>query len=172
MKPIHAPMPDDGGLWFNYAFEITDARIVGEPARLRIEAKADAGAAIAGLGIEFVRDEWERDQVYADIWFDHGIGALFSIGAESDALACLLSREIGDGRHGRFVNLIVADVAMINSRPNAMLTERCESKFFLGEPDEGEAQVFVNFDLPSGIVELREKDLDDRQNLLSHLVVH
>jgi hypothetical protein len=158
--------------WFDLAFDVTDAREISTPARLRIEALADAGNEIAGFGVEYDRSGWQRDQVSADIWFDYGRGAIFSLGAESDAFACFLAREIGEGGDGRFVARIETDVVLINSDPEAMLTAPCRSKFFLGEDDQSEAQVFVNFDLPSRLVEFREKDLDYRTNLLRELVIH
>ena len=158
--------------WFDLAFDITDTREVSAPDRLCIHALADTGNGIAGFGVEYDRSGWQRDQVNADVWFDYGRGAIFSLGAESDAFARFLTGLIGEGGEGRFVGRIETDVVLINSDPEAMLTSRCHSKFFLGEPDDSEAQVFVNFDLPGGLVEFREKDLDYRDNLLRELVVH
>ena len=170
-EPLDAPAPGEPA-FFGYAFDIVDTREVGEPARLRIEAHAQAPEGIAGFGLEYDRGGWCRDQVYADIWFDFGWGSIFSLGAPSDAFARFLSREIGDGTASRFVDRIETDVAMLNSEPDAMLTRTCRSKFFFGDDDESEAQVFINFDVSNGIVEFREKDLDYRRNLLRNLVAH
>jgi len=172
VRDIHHPLdPGEPADWFHYVFDVTAAQTTDSD-RLRIVAKAEVGNAVAGVGLEFERSGWNRDQVYPEVWFSYGWGALFSIGAESDVFAGLLSREIGDGRGGRFVGLIEADVVMLNSEPEAMLAERCYTKFFLGEADDSVAQVFINFDIPSGVVEFKEKDLDYRSNLLTQLVVH
>lgn len=162
---------DNGERWFHYAFDIADARVT-EQDWLRLHAQAGVSGDVVGFGLEFERSGWERDQVSADIWFDHGRGRVFSTGAESDVFASFLSREIGDGNDDRFVGLIETDVVMLNSRPEAMLTEWCYTKFFLGEPDDSESQVFINFDVPNGLVEFKEKDLDYRPNLLAELVWH
>ena len=175
MRSIRASSDDPSGAdapWFDLAFDITDAKEVSAPDRLRIEALANTGEEIAGFGVEYDRSGWQRDQVSADIWFDYGRGAIFSLGAESDAFACFLSKELGEGHHGRFVRRIETDVVLINSDPDAMLTDPCRSKFFFGDDNESEAQVFLNFDLSSRIAEFREKDLNYRNNLLQALVVH
>ena len=158
--------------WLNLEFDITDAREISAPDRLRIEATADAGNGVAGFGVEYDRSGWQRDQVSADIWFDFGRGAIFSLGAKSDAFACFLTEAIGEGGEARFVGRIETEVVLINSDPDAMLTSPCRSKFFLGDTDDSEAQVFVNFDLPCRLLEFREKDLDYRGNLLRELVIH
>jgi hypothetical protein len=171
LEPIDPPQPGEVP-YFEYAFDITRAEEAGNPARLRIEALAESKDGVAGFGVEFDRSGWRRDQVYADIWFDYGTGSLFSLGVESDAFARFLSAELGDGRQCRFVDRLAVDVAMLNSDPDKMMTEPCRSKFFLGDSDETEAQVFINFDLSRGTVEFREKDLDYRESLLDQLVVH
>lgn len=175
MRSIHdvpdLERPDEFESWFHYALDIVDTRWTDHD-RFRIVAKAEMGNAVGGFGLEFQGSEWHRDQVYADVWFDYGSGALFTIGAESDVFAGFLSREVGDGSCGRFVERAEADVVFLNSKPEAMLTERCATKFFLGAADDSEAQVFVNFDIPNGFVEFKEKDPDYRANLLAQLVVH
>ena len=165
-SPIQADAP-----WLDLAFDITDAREISAPNRLRIEAMADTGKEIAGFGVEYDRSGWQRDQVSADIWFDFGRGAIFSLGAKSDAFASFLTKAFGETGEARFVDRIETDVVLINSAPHAMLTEPCRSKFFFGDADEAEAQVFINFDLPSGSCEFREKDLEFRPALLQTLVV-
>jgi hypothetical protein len=161
----------DSAPWFHYGFDIVDAHVTDQD-RLHIVANAAVRDAVAGFGLEFERSGWRRDQVSADIWFDWGRGSLFSIGEESDVFARFLSREIGDGNEGRFVEMVETDVVMLNSRPDAMLTEWCYTKFFLGEDEDSESQVFINFDVPNGLVEFKEKDLDYRPNLLAELVWH
>ena len=175
MRDIHdvsgRESQDEGAPWFDYAFDIADARVT-EQDRLRILARAGVHGEVAGFGLEFERGQWDRDQVYSDIWFDHGRGALFSTGTESDVLARFLSQELGNGRGLRFVDRIETDVVMLNSLPDAMLTEECRTKFFFGDDDATEAQVFVNFDIPKGLVELKEKDLEYRASFLAQLVIH
>ena len=163
---------DENSVWFDLAFDITAARELPEDRRLSIEVRGESDNEVAGFGVELERLGWRRDQFSDDIWFDWGRGAIFSLGAESDYFAEILTSLIGDGLPGRFVDRRECDVVLLNGDPDRIMTDYCRSKFFLGEADDDEAQVFMNFDLPSGLCEFREKDLDYRKNLLQHLVVH
>ena len=167
----HAEGADVKEGWFHYSFDITEARI-SERGWLHIEAKAFAEGTVAGFGLEFEQSDWQHDQVHKEIWFDYGRGAIFSLGAESDRFASFLSYELGVGHAARFVEMIETDVVMINSFPEAMLTKRCNTKFFFGDDDDSESQVFINFNVPQSLVEFREKDLDFRPALVRQLVVH
>ena len=174
MRSIFAESADpagEGPSWVDLAFDIAEARTDARSGRLAIVAHAATADGTAGFGVEYDRVGWCRDQVSSDIWFDFGTASLFSLGAESDRFATLLSQLMGDGDSRRFVARADCDAVLINSDPERMMEQYCSSKLFIG-PEDDEAQVFINFDIPAGLCEFREKDPWFRVNLLRLLAVH
>ena len=159
--------------WADLQFEIVSADWAEDPARLVIACSAEVENSEVGFGIEVRRDGWNRiDTDHEQIWFDWGRGTLFSTGQASDRLIDLLADifELEQGQE--FISRLDCDIVLLNSDPPSLMSRRCMSKFFLGEADDNEGQVFVNWDVEGGRVELREKDPDFRNALVRELTVH
>ena len=184
---------DDGEAqpYCDMTFEIVEKRLNTACWHLTCKAEADPYGPV-GFGVQVPMTGWheqvegEGDDAFHSFW---GNVRLRSIGEESDRLLQLLADYYGiapangskGGLVGRlfgkmtnpatFVTEIDCLAVGIASDPREIEAEQVHMKLFFddGLEDGRYAEVFLNADLPSGIVMLNEKDEEYRSDLVHWL---
>lgn len=159
--------------WVDLQFALVTVQSTGDQSHLVLECEGAADSLPVGFGLSLERTGWVHDGVEGEdrIWSDWGRCEIFSTGAASDRLAGLLARLFGHEGPRSFVERLPCDIVLLTSDPTRLDSSYCRTKLFVGEADDEEGQVFINFDVPNRRVELREKDPDFRLALLRELTV-
>lgn len=116
--------------------------------------------------------DWQVQEVEGgELTLYWGHGSVRSVGPESDALLGLLAREYGAGRQAlAMATRTPVTVVGLNSDPRSAKTQKIMMKvFFEHGAEENYAEVFINLDLPGGVLEFHDKDAEYHEGILASL---
>lgn len=127
---------------------------------------------LVGFGVT-LDAEWTKQQLEgSDATVLWGFATVLSLGSPSNELVSLLATRYGHNsladRH--MLQQVRAQVVCLGGDPRSQPKESLQMKFFFNVDDEKRyAEVFVNVDLDSAVIEFHEKDNDYRLTLLRSL---
>lgn len=174
--PVDQSADDDGG------FVDIDLPIVAveetDGGRMRIVASGDLGGECAGFALELGAD-WTPQKVEdAELVLRWGDCTFGRTGEDSDWFVTLLARRYGHAAVALIPMLeaVQARLVFLGGDPAQIRHQPLHAKAFFHSDalDEGHAppryaEVFVNIDLPGGVLQFHEKNQDYRMPLLRAL---
>ncbi len=135
-----------------------------------VTAVAHAGADEVGFQVVIPRrwDPWKPKNLDAD-WY-RGVVVVRNFRADTEALVRVLANAYGKAAPAFAFTEIHLTAISLGGDPRKVRTEPVKLKLFRESESEKEyAEIYLNFDLPKRLVELREKDPEYRSAVLRFL---